>query len=65
MLILIGRGLDLKEELEFKGKRSESEAERKDIAREFEVNFHCAVFKVWEKPKGEKPQPNRFPVTMA
>ena len=49
MLILIGRGLDLKEELELKGKRSESEAEGKDIAREFEVSFHCAVFKVWEK----------------
>ena len=55
MLILIGRGLDLKEELEL----------RKNIDRKFEVNFHCAVFKVWEKPKGEKPQPNRFPVTMA
>ena len=49
MLILIGRGLDLKEELELKGV----------VVGKFEVNFHCAVFKVWEKNHIQ------FPVTMA
>ena len=55
MLILIGRGLDLKEESELRkqgtgakrkrGKRNE----RKVVAEEFEVNFHCAVFRVWKE----------------
>ena len=43
MLILIGRGLDLKEELELRKRK------QKVVARKFEVNFHCAVFKVWGK----------------
>ena len=63
MLILIGRGLDLKEELEQKSgtvRRAEEKAEaskgsgasgRKQevIAEKFEVNFHCAVFRVWKE----------------
>ena len=43
MLILIGRGLDLKEELELRKRKQEV------VARKFEVNFHCAVFRVWKE----------------
>ena len=48
-MILIGRGLDLKEELELRKRK------RKVVARKFEVNFHCAVFRVWKV----NPQPNK------
>ena len=60
MLILIGRGLDLKEELEL-GRRSEARAEwkLKVVARKFEVNFHCAVFRVWKsRAETERTQGN-------
>ena len=63
MLILIGRGLDLKEELELKSgsvRKAEKKAEAskgseanegklKVVAEKFEVNFHCAVFRVWKE----------------
>ena len=53
MLILIGRGLDLKEELEHEAERRAKRKrgkrkKRRVIARKFEVNFHCAVFRVWK-----------------
>ena len=45
-MILIGRGLDLKEELELKERAKRKK--QKVVAEEFEVNFHCAVFRVWK-----------------